>query len=319
MKLGIVMDPIAGINIKKDSSFAMLLAAQALGWEIHYMEMGDLFIAGATPCARMRGLHVVDHPDDWFKFGLDSTAELEKLDIILMRKDPPVDMEYIYITQLLGLAQKAGVCVVNDPAALRDANEKLFIHWFPDCIAPTLITSEKQRIVEFARVHDDIILKPLGTMGGTSVFRLGKNDSNLRVAIETLTADGEKMVIAQRYIPAISAGDKRILLVDGEPVPYALARVPMAGEHRGNLASGGAGKGVELTGRDREICKSVGPVLREKGVLFAGIDVIGDYLTEINITSPTCIRELDALYKLNIAGDLMRTIAAHVKGGAGRH
>ena len=319
MKLGIVMDPVTGINIRKDSSFAMLLAAQALGWDIYYMEMEDLFITGATPCARMRRLSVADNPAGWFEFGAESTVVLEKLDIILMRKDPPVDMEYIYITQLLGLAQKAGVCVVNEPAALRDVNEKLFIHWFPDCMAPTLVTSVEQRIVEFAREHDDIILKPLGNMGGASVFRLGKNDSNLRVVIETLTANGTRLVMAQRYIPEITLGDKRILLIDGEPVPYALARVPMAGEHRGNLASGGAGKGVELTGRDREICSALGPVLRARGIMFAGIDVIGDYLTEINITSPTCIRELDALFKLNIAGDLMRAIATHIKGGAGRH
>jgi glutathione synthase len=313
------MDPIAGIDIRKDSSFAMLLAAQALGWEIHYMEMADLFINGCTPCARMRRLTVSDNPGGWFEFGVGNTAELEKLDIILMRKDPPVDMEYIYITQFLELAQKAGVTVVNDPAALRDANEKLFIHWFPDCIAPTLVTSIEQRIVEFAHAHDDIILKPLGHMGGTSVFRLGKHDSNLRVVIETLTANGTRLVMAQRYIPEIARGDKRILLIDGEPVPYALARVPMPGEHRGNLASGGTGKGVELTRRDREICAALAPVLRARGIIFAGIDVIGDYLTEINITSPTCIRELDALFKLNIAGDLMRAIATHIKGGTGRH
>jgi glutathione synthase len=319
MKLGIVMDPIAGIDIRKDSSFAMLLAAQALGWEIHYMEMADLFIDGCTPCARMRRLTVSDDPGRWFEFDAENTAGLEKLDIILMRKDPPVDMEYIYITQLLELAQKAGVAVINDPSALRDVNEKLFIHWFPDCIAPTLVTSVEERVMEFARVHDDIILKPLGHMGGASVFRLGKRDSNLRVVIETLTANGTRLVMAQRFIPEISRGDKRILLIDGEPVPYALARVPMPGEHRGNLAAGGAGRGIALTGRDREICAALAPVLRDKGIMFAGIDVIGDYLTEINITSPTCIRELDALFKLNIAGDLMRVIATHIKGGAGRH
>jgi len=319
MKLGMVMDPIAGINIRKDSSFAMLLAAQALGWEIYYMEMADLFITGCTPCARMRRLTVADNPGDWFEFGAESTAELAMLDIILMRKDPPVDMEYIYITQILELAQKAGVYVVNDPATLRDVNEKLFVHWFPDCIAPTLITSDEQRIVEFARTHADIILKPLGNMGGASVFRIRKHDTNLHVIIETLTAYGTRLAIAQRYIPEISQGDKRILLIHGEPVPYALARVPMPGEHRGNLASGGAGTGVELTRRDREICETLAPVLRKMGIIFAGIDVIGDYLTEINITSPTCIRELDALFKLNIAGDLMRAIATHIEGGAGRH
>lgn len=319
MKLGMVMDPIAGINIRKDSSFAILLAAQALGWEIYYMEMADLFIAGCTPCARMRRLTVADDPGRWFEFGAESTAELEKLDILMMRKDPPVDMDYIYITQLLELAQKAGVCVVNDPAALRDVNEKLFIHWFPDCIAPTLVTSVEQRIMDFAREHGDIILKPLDYMGGASVFRLGKHDSNLRVVIEILTAKGTRLVMAQRFIPEISRGDKRILLIQGAPVPFALARVPLPGEHRGNLAAGGTGRGVELTRRDREICETLAPVLRDKGIIFAGIDVIGDYLTEINITSPTCIRELDALFKLNIAGDLMQALATHIKGGAGRH
>ena len=318
MKLGIIMDPITGINVRKDSSFAMLLAAQALGWELFYMEMPDLFIDGCTPCARMRRLTVADNTERWFEFGVENTAELSRLDIILMRKDPPVDMEYIYTTQILELAQEAGVYVVNDPSALRAENEKLFIHRFPDCIAPTLVTSDEQRIVEFAHVHTDIILKPLGHMGGASVFRLRKHDTNLHVIIETLTANGARLAMAQRYIPEIARGDKRILLIDGEPVPYALARIPKQGEHRGNLASGGTGKGVELSQRDREICAQLGPVLRARGLLFAGIDVIGDYLTEINITSPTCIRELDALFKLNIAGDLMQTIATHIQGGTGR-
>ena len=319
MKLGIIMDPIAGINIKKDSSFAMLLAAQALGWDIYYMEMPDLFIEGRTPCARMRRLAVKDHAACWFEFGEDSSAELVMLDIILMRKDPPVDMDYIYTTQLLELAQKAGVYVVNDPRALRDVNEKLFIHWFPRCIAPTLVSCTAQRIVEFAHIHDDIILKPLGGMGGTAVFRLRKNDTNLHVIIETLTVYGTRLAMAQRYIPEIAQGDKRILLIDGAPVPYALARIPKPGEHRGNLAAGGAGTGVELTRRDREICEELAPVLRDKGLLFTGIDVIGDYLTEINVTSPTCIRELDALFKLNIAGDLMQALATHMRRGTDRH
>jgi len=318
MKLGIIMDPITGIDIRKDSSFAMLLAAQALGWDIYYMEMPDLLLDGSTPCARMRRLQVADNKDRWFAFGGESQSELAMLDIILMRKDPPVNMEYIYATQLLELAQQAGVYVVNNPAALRDVNEKTFIHWFPDCVAPTLITSAEQKIVEFARRHEDIILKPLGGMGGASVFRIRKHDTNLHVIIETLTDYGTRLAIAQRYIPEISQGDKRILLIYGEPVPYALARIPKPGEHRGNLASGGAGKGLELTARDREICRQLGPVLRDKGLVFTGIDIIGDYLTEINITSPTCIRELDALYKLNIAGDLMRAIEKHVKESAGR-
>jgi glutathione synthase len=225
-----------------------------------------------------------------------------------MRKDPPVNMNYIYVTQLLELAQKAGVCVVNNPAALRDVNEKLFISWFPDCIAPSLVTMDAHRIRAFLDEHQDIILKPLAGMGGASVYRIKNPDVNTQVIIETLTENGTKLAMAQRYIPDIIKGDKRILLIDGEPVPYALARIPKAGETRGNLAAGGTGKGVELSKRDREICAAVGPVLREKGLIFVGIDVIGDYLTEINVTSPTCIRELDAIFQLNIAQNLLLAI-----------
>jgi glutathione synthase len=217
-------------------------------------------------------------------------------------------MNYVYVTQILQLAQKHGVCVVNNPAALRDVNEKLFITWFPDCIAPTLVTMDAQQILAFLDEHQDIILKPLAGMGGASVFRIKKPDANTQVIIETLTDNGVRLAMAQRYIPDIVHGDKRILLIDGEPVPYALARIPRAGETRGNLAAGGTGRGVELTRRDREICATLAPVLRDKGLIFTGIDVIGDYLTEINVTSPTCIRELDALYQLNIAKDLLLAI-----------
>jgi len=308
MNLGIIMDPIQGINIKKDSSFSMLLAARDLGWDIYYMEMHDLFLAGNKPRASMRRMDVEDNPKQWFRFKEELISELVFLDIILMRKDPPVNMNYIYVTQLLELAQKDGVCVVNSPAALRDVNEKLFISWFPGCIAPTLVTMDAHRIRAFLDEHQDIILKPLAGMGGASVYRIKNPDVNTQVIIETLTENGTKLAMAQRYIPDIIKGDKRILLIDGEPVPYALARIPKAGETRGNLAAGGTGKGVELSQRDREICATVGPVLREKGLMFTGIDVIGDYLTEINVTSPTCIRELDALYQLNIAQDLLLAI-----------
>ena len=308
MKLGIIMDPIQGINIKKDSSFAMLLAAQALGWEIHYMEITDLFISGGEALARMRLLEVQENPASWHRFTGETVSALDQLDIILMRKDPPVDVEYLHATQILELAQQKGVCVVNAPAALRDVNEKLFIHWFPDCIPPTLVSSNPDQIRTFLDQHKEIILKPLDGMGGTSIFHVKKPDANVNVIIEALTRKGSKYAIAQRYVPEITQGDKRILLIDGEPVPYALARIPRPGEHRGNLAAGGTGKGVELTVHDREICEQLAPVLRKKGILFAGIDVIGNYLTEINITSPTCIRELDALFKLNIARDLLTTI-----------
>lgn len=319
MKLGIIMDPIAEISIRKDSSFAMLLAAQALGWDIHYMEMPDLYIDGGKASARMRRLSVADHPSRWFEFKEELTGGLAMLDVILMRKDPPVDMDYIYVTQLLEFAQQDGACVINDPAALRDMNEKLFILRFPECIVPTLVTSRTSRIAEFAGVQRDIILKPLAGMGGTSVFRLKQDDSNQNVIIEAVTANGSRLVMAQRYIPEIVNGDKRILLIDGTPVPYALARIPRPGDHRGNLAAGGTPRGVELTPRDREICEQLSPLLRDKGLMFVGIDVIGEYLTEINITSPTCIRELDAIYGLDIAGDLMRAIERQLQAGGRRN
>ncbi len=308
MKLGIIMDPIAGIKIEKDSSFAILLAAQARDWELYYMETQDLFLAGTRPGARMRRLSVRDEKDRWYHFTGEEVAALSALDVILMRKDPPVDMEYIYATHLLELAQQQGVLVVNDPSALRDFNEKLLISWFPDCIPPTLVTKNAAQIISFAEEHGDIILKPLHGMGGLSVFRARNSDPNLHAIIEHLTGNGVRFAMAQRFIPEIVEGDKRILLIDGEPVPYALARIPRPGDHRGNLAVGGTGKGVALSARDREICATLAPVLIEKGLLFAGIDVIGDYLTEINITSPTCIRELDRLYGLDIAGDLMDAI-----------
>lgn len=308
MKIGIIMDPISGINIKKDSSFAMLLAAQARGWEIFYMETDDLFLANDIPGARMRRLVVNDQPTGWFEFQNETIYNLDFLDAILMRKDPPVTMQYIYTTFLLELAQKQGVLVVNDPRTLRDANEKLFISWFPDCIAATHVSSNAEQIREFIDIHEEIILKPLDEMGGTSVFRIRKGDTNTNVIIETLTKRGKQYCIAQKYIPEIDSGDKRILIINGDPVPYALARIPKQGEHRANLASGGNAKGIELSDRDRWICDQLAPVLREKKLLFVGIDIIGDFLTEINITSPTCIRELDNLYKLNIADQLMTAI-----------
>jgi glutathione synthase len=231
-----------------------------------------------------------------------------------MRKDPPVDMEYIHATQLLELAERRGTLVVNRPAALRDLNEKLSIALFPECCVPTLVTRDGDELRAFVSEQVDAILKPLDAMGGSSVFRLRDGDPNTNVVVETLTALGQRYAMAQRYIPEIRDGDKRILLVDGEPVPYALARIPMAGETRGNLAAGGTGKGVALSDRDRWIAQRVGPVLRERGVMFAGIDVIGAYLTEVNITSPTCIRELDAQFGLDIAGQLLDRIAARLAG-----
>jgi len=312
LRLGVVMDPIGSIKINKDSTFAMLLEAQARGWPIRYMEQNDLFLRDGKPFARQRPLKLFDNASRWFEWGEESTEALSALDVILMRKDPPFDMEYIYTTYLLERAEDAGVLVVNKPRGLRDANEKLFTAWFPQCTPPTLVTRSAGRIRGFLAEHGDIILKPLGGMGGESVFRLRRGDPNTNVVLETLTADETRFAMAQRFIPEIAQGDKRILLVDGEPIPYALARIPAEGETRGNLAAGGTGVGVPLSERDRWICAQVGPVLREKGLLFVGLDVIGDYLTEINVTSPTCIRELDRLYGLHISAGLMDAIAARL-------
>ncbi len=306
--LGVVMDPIGSIHVKKDSTLAMLLAAQKRGWRLRYMEQGDLFLHANVPCANSRALRVFDDDKHWFEFSDTHTAPLTELDVILMRKDPPFDMEYVYTTYLLEQAEARGPLVVNRARALRDANEKLYCAWFPQCTPPTLVTRDARRLREFLGEHGEIVVKPLHGMGGRSVFRLRDGDVNTTVVIETMTDYGTRFTMAQKYLPEIAAGDKRILLIDGEPVPYALARIPAEGESRGNLAAGGKGVGVPLTERDRWICAQVAPRLREEGLLFVGLDVIGDYLTEINVTSPTCIRELDKLYGLDIAGQLMDVI-----------
>ena len=308
MKLGVIMDPIAGIKVKKDSSLAMLLSARRRGWEVRYMEVGDLYLSGAQIRSRMRTLEVRDDPSDWYSFMEDLDANLADLDVVLMRKDPPFDMEYIYVTYLLELAARDGLLVVNRPASLRDCNEKLFIGHFPSCTPPTLVTRRSTHIREFIDAHEDVVIKPLDGMGGQSVFRIRRGDPNTSVIIETLTTHGARFAMVQRYVPEIVQGDKRILMIDGEPVEYALARVPIEGETRGNLAAGGTGKGILLSERDRWICSQVGPVLRERGLLFVGLDVIGDYLTEINVTSPTCIRELERIYNIDIAGRILDAI-----------
>ncbi len=308
IKLGIVMDPIQTIHPKKDSSLAMLLEAQARGWQLQYMEMDGLKLADGLPVGHMRPVEARDDPNNWFTLGEETERPLTDLDVILMRKDPPFDMEYVYATYLLEQAAARGTLVVNHPRALRDANEKLFTAWFPECTPPTLVGRRHADLLDFLEQHRDIILKPLGGMGGASIFRLQKGDPNTQVILETMTAHQSRYVMAQRFLPEISEGDKRILVIDGEPVPWALARIPRPGETRGNLAAGGTGKGVPLSERDRWIAKQVAPRLRQAGILFAGLDVIGDNLTEINVTSPTCIRELDRLYGINIAGQLMDSI-----------
>lgn len=310
------MDPIGSIHIEKDSTFAMLLEAQARGWEVWYMEQGDLWLRDGTLHARRRRLQVQDHAEHWFEVSAERTGPLAELDVLLMRKDPPFDMEYLYTTYLLEHAEADGVLVVNRPQSLRDANEKLFAAWFPDCTPPTLVTRDAAQLRAFLHEQRDIILKPLDGMGGASVFRLRLKDPNINVVIETLTHYGRRTIMAQRYIPQITSGprpgDKRILMIDGVPVPYALARIPQPGETRGNLAAGGRGVGDCLSERERRICARVGPVLRERGLLFVGLDVIGDYLTEINVTSPTCVRELDALYDLNISALFLDAVEKQV-------
>jgi glutathione synthase len=309
VRLGIVMDPIADIAFKKDSSLAMLLAAQARGWSLFYMEQKDLYAKQGASLARMRPLKVFNDPQRWFELGTELDAPLTDLDVILMRKDPPFDNEFVYSTYLLEQAERDGVLVVNRPQSLRDCNEKLFATQFPHCTPPTLVSRRADILREFAEEHRDIILKPLDGMGGSSIFRHRAGDPNLSVILETLTAHGTQQTMAQRYIPEIKDGDKRILMIDGEPVPYCLARVPAQGETRGNLAAGGTGEARPLSERDRWIAAQVGPTLREKGLLFVGLDVIGDYLTEINVTSPTCIREIDKAFDTKIADQLMEAIA----------
>ena len=302
------MDPIQSIKRHKDSSFAMLLEAQARGWSLWYMEMNELLLQDGRAWARMRQLQVMDQPDDWFSFSTERSVPLDELDVILMRKDPPFDMEYIYATYLLEMAESRGSLVVNKPQALRDANEKLYTAWFPQCCPATLVSRRHADFKAFLQTHRDIIVKPLGGMGGSSIFRITENDANTNVILETLTAMETRYAMAQRFIPEISAGDKRILVVDGVAVPYALARVPCEGETRGNLAAGGHGHGVALSERDHWIAQQVAPSLKKAGIIFAGLDIIGDYLTEINVTSPTCIRELDGMYNLNISSMLMDSI-----------
>ena len=305
ISLGVLMDPIHQINTRKDSTFAMLLEAQVRGWKIWYMEQKDLKLKNSQVMASCRALTVTDQAENWFEFGEHTEIELSELDVVLMRKDPPFDMNYIYTTYLLELS---GTLIVNNPQTLRDANEKLSTAWFPQCCAPTLVSSNSDEFNQFIDEQEDIIIKPLDGMGGASIFRVIKGDPNTNVILETLTEHGQRPVMAQRFIPEITEGDKRILIVNGETIPYALARIPKEGENRGNLAAGGSGVGMPISERDHWICQQVGPELKKRGVLFAGIDVIGDYLTEINITSPTCIRELDSIFNLNISAMLMDAI-----------
>lgn len=306
------MDPITSINIKKDTSFAMLLEAQGRKYELYYMEMGDLYLDNGKPMAFMRPLAVKRDPDNWFTLGQAEKQCLASLDVILMRKDPPFDGEFLYATQMFELAEQAGTLVVNKAQSLRDFNEKLFTSWFPDLIPDTLVTRNPQLIREFHKTHQDIICKPLDGMGGTSIFRVKEDGNNLGVIIETLTELGSRYAMFQRYLPAIKDGDKRILIVDGQVVPYCLARLPTKGETRGNLAAGGTGRPQPLSESDKKLAETIAPTLVEKGLLFVGLDVIGDRITEINVTSPTCVQEIEAEYDVNICAMLFNAIEQRV-------
>lgn len=311
--LGVVMDPVEAIKPVKDTTLAMMLEAQSRGWRIAYMQQRDLYLRDGSARAQMTEIRVEDSATDWWFTRGTEDRDLAGFDAILMRKDPPFDIEYVYTTHLLELAQAAGVLVVNRPQALRDYNEKLATAWFPQCCVPTLVTRDDKRIRQFLEEQGDIIIKPLSAMGGASVFRIRSGDPNIGVIMETMTDYGSRYTMVQTYIPEITSGDKRILLIDGEPVPYALARLPDAGETRANLAAGGRGVAQPLTERDRWICDQVGPRLRELGLMFVGLDVIGDFLTEINVTSPTCVREIDKQCGLNICAGLFDRIETRLQ------
>ena len=312
----VVMDPIGSIKVAKDSTFAMLLEGQRRGHRLHYALPGGLALDNGAAVARTAPLQVRDDPAGWFTLGEPRTRAFAARDVVLMRRDPPVDAEYLHDTHVLDIARRAGALVVNDPRGLRDFNEKLAALLFPQCCAPSLVSREVAALKAFVAAEGEAVLKPLDGMGGRSIFRARAGDPNLNVILETLTAGGSSLAMAQRWLPEIAEGDKRILLVDGEPVEVCLARIPQGDEFRGNLAVGGLGRGQPLSDRDRWIAGEVGPEMRRRGMLFVGLDVIGDWLTEVNVTSPTCIRELDAAFGINIAGRLFDAIDARLEGAA---
>lgn len=308
IRLGIVMDPISGIAYKKDTSLALLNAAQSLGAELWYMEQSGLSVQNGRAFGLMAPLNVQMNPEHWYDLGDFQDQPLAELDIILMRKDPPFDGEFVYSTYVLEKAEKEGVLIANRPASLRDCNEKMFATDFPELMTPTIVTRRAELLKQFHRDHKDVIFKPLDGMGGSSIFRLKADDPNVSVIIETLTDHGQQQIMAQRFIPDITAGDKRILMINGEPVPYCLARIPASGETRGNLAAGGRGVTQPLSEDDQRIAAIVGPELKARGLYFVGLDVIGNNLTEINVTSPTCVREISRDSGIDVAGQLMQTL-----------
>ncbi len=316
-RVAVVMDPIAEIKYAKDSTLAMLLAASKRGWQLSYLEMSALFVRDGVALGRARPLSVAANPDRWFTLGEPAVERLGGFDAILMRKDPPFDMEYIYSTYVLDRAVLQGALVVNQPQGLRDMNEKVYTAWFPECCAPTLITRNMADMHAFLAEHGTAVCKPLHGMGGRSIFVLQQGDKNSSVVFETLTNYGEQFAIVQRYIPEIVVGgDNRIIIVDGEPVPFALSRIPTSSDNRGNLAAGAKGVARPLRDRERWLAAQIGPALAARGMLFVGIDVIGDYVTEINVTSPTGIREIDKQCGTDIAELLMAAIAKRLPARA---
>ncbi|MFY8274296.1 glutathione synthase [Pseudoalteromonas sp. SSDWG2] len=313
IKLGIISDPISGFNIKKDTGFAMMLEAQKRNYELYYIEMDDLFLRQGHAYAHAAKAQVFDDENKWYELADQQDIALGDLDIILMRKDPPFDTEYIYATYILERAEMAGALVVNKPQSLRDANEKLYTAWFSEFTPDTLVTRSAKQIRSFLAEHGDIILKPLDGMGGASIFRVKHDDANIGVIIETLTEHGSRYAMAQNYIPAIKDGDKRVLVVDGEVIPYCLARIPQKGETRGNLAAGGRGEVRPLTDDERRIAESLGPTLKAKGLLFVGLDIIGDKLTEVNVTAPTCVKEIEAESDISITGQFFDALERKLK------
>ena len=306
--LGVVMDPISSINYNKDTTLALLLAAQRRGYRLFYMEQQHLFLENGNPRAEVRPLKVIENPFKWYELGEGSSIPLEELDVVLMRKDPPFDSEFIYSTYILEAAERRGTLVVNKPQSLRDCNEKVFATEFPNCTPPLLVSRNQRRLKKFLAEHLDVVFKPLDGMGGTSIFRAKEGDQNVNVILETLTNNGHETIMAQKYLPEITTGDKRILVVDGEVIPFSLARIPATGEFRGNLAAGGQGLVQPLSDRDHWIAEQVAPALQAKGLIFVGLDVIGDYLTEINVTSPTCVREIDNAQNIGIGDQLVDAI-----------
>ncbi|MCF9033631.1 glutathione synthase [Acinetobacter nectaris] len=304
MRVLVVMDPIEHVNLKKDSTMAMLWAASRRGHELGYVLQQDLYINQGKAFGLVSPLQVFENSEKYYELSEKKSQSLAEYDVVLMRKDPPFDMNFVYTTYILEQAEREGAWIINKPQSLRDCNEKLFATQFPELQVPTLVTSQQSLIREFIQTHQDVIVKPLDGMGGSGIFRLSAQGANIGSTLEMLTELGKQPIMAQRYIPEITAGDKRILMVNGEPIPYCLARIPQNGEVRGNLAAGGLGEARPLTAKDKEIAAKVGPILREKGLVFVGLDVIGEYVTEINVTSPTCIREIDAQFGTSIADTL---------------